>query len=128
VEKASRVRVAEDLWKQDKIDETLICLPSNETMCRHFQEELGRRGVDWFPGIEVSSVELIEPYVANGYGIGLSVGVPRGKLSPKVRIVSLPDFSPLTLGALWQGKLSPLMQAFLNELQVRAKQLASAPA
>jgi DNA-binding transcriptional LysR family regulator len=126
VERSSRVRVAEDLWKQDKINETLICLPPNETMCRHFQEEMTRRGLDWFPGIEVSSVELIEPYVANGYGIGLSVCVPQRKLSPKVRMVPLTGFSPLTLGALWQGKLTPLTQAFLNELQERAKVVAGA--
>ena len=124
VEKSSRVRVAEDLWKQDKIAETLICLPHNETICRSFQEGLSKLGVDWFPGIEVSSVELIEPYVANGYGIGLSVSMPQSKLLPKVRAVPLPGFPPVTLGALWQGKLTPLTQAFLDELQARARQLA----
>ncbi|HEY2952632.1 MAG TPA: hypothetical protein VGK40_08620 [Verrucomicrobiae bacterium] len=76
----------------------------------------------------ISEAVRTMPYVANGYGIGLSVGVPQGKLSPKVRMIALPDFSPLTLGALWQGKLTPLTQAFLSELQDRAKQMAGAMA
>jgi DNA-binding transcriptional LysR family regulator len=127
VEKSSRVQKAEDLWKQDKIKETLICLPQNEAIGRSFQEGLSRLGVDWFPGLEVSSMELIEPYVANGYGIGLSVSVPQAKLSPKLRAVPLPDFQPVTVGALWQGKLMPLTRAFLDEWQARARQLAAKP-
>ena len=83
--------------------------------------------MEWFPGLEVSSIELIEPYVVNGYGIGLSVGVPQGRLSPKVRALPLAEFPAVTLGALWQGRQTPLMQAFLAELQERAKQVSGGP-
>jgi DNA-binding transcriptional LysR family regulator len=71
--------------------------------------------------MEVSSLELIETYVASGFGIGLSVQVPKAKLSPRVRVVPLPDFAPVVLGALWRGKISALLQAFLDEFQLRAK-------
>src|SRR5690349_16007643 len=87
VEKSSPINNAEQLWKKDKIDESLICLPNAEAMCRNFQQALTRMGVDWFPSIEVSSIDLIETYVANGFGIGLSVQVPNGRLSPDVRSV-----------------------------------------
>lgn len=124
VSKASRIQSASELWKRDRIDEMLISLPANEAICRNFQHTLSKMGVDWFPGIEVSSLALIEAYVASGYGIGLGVAVPKAKLLPNVRVLSLDDFPPVTLGALWLGKPGPLMQAFLTEMQNRVKQLA----
>lgn len=37
------------------------------------------------------------------------------KPSPNVRVVPLPDFAPVVLGAMWRGKTSALLQAFLAE-------------
>jgi len=71
VEKSSGIASPETLWERDKIEEALICLPAAEAICKTFQQGLGRLGVDWFPSIEVSSIDLIETYVANGFGIGL---------------------------------------------------------
>src|SRR5208283_5400146 len=89
-----------------------------------FQQGLTRLGVDWFPGIEVSSLDLIETYVANGFGIGVSVQVPKAKLLPNVRAVPLPEFAPVVLGVMWRGKTSALRQAFLDEMQLRAKRFS----
>ena len=124
VEKSSPVTTAEQLWERDKIEDPLICLPAAEVICKNFQQGLARRGVDWFPGMEVSSVDLIETYVAGGFGIGVSVQVPKAKLSPNVRAVPLPDFAPVVLGVMWRGKTSALLQAFLDELQLRAKRFS----
>jgi len=126
VERNSSIVNAEQLWKRDPITEPLICLPEAETICKHFQQGLNRLGLDWFPSIEVSSIDLIETYVANGLGIGLSVLVPRPVLPENVRAVPLSktDFSPVVVGALWRGKGSALLQAFLDELQLRAKRLS----
>jgi DNA-binding transcriptional LysR family regulator len=124
VPKGSRVTAADQLWQRDKIEEPLICLPAAEVLCKNFQQGLTRRGVDWFPSLEVSSLDLIETYVANGFGIGVSVQVPKAKLSPQVRAVPLPDFAPVVLGVLWRGKISALLQAFLDEMQLRAKRFA----
>jgi DNA-binding transcriptional LysR family regulator len=121
VEKNSRVTAADQLWQRDKIEEPLLCLPAAEAVCKNFQQGLARLGVDWFPSIEVSSLDLIETYVASGFGIGVSVQVPKAKLSPNVRAIPLPDFAPVVLGAIWRGKTSALLQAFLNEMQLRAK-------
>src|SRR5207244_4125707 len=114
VEKNSPVKSAQQLWELDKIEEPLICLPKAEAMCKSFQQGLGRLGLDWFPSIEVSSVDLIEAYVSSGFGIGLSVIVPKAPVSPQVRMVALPDFAPVVLGAMWRGKSTPLVQAFLD--------------
>lgn len=125
VPKASRLRAAEELWKRDRIEDTLISLPANEPIARNFQEGLAKLGVDWFPGIEVSSLDVLETYVRNGYGLGLTVVVPKAATSDGVRLLPLPDFAPVTIGALWQGKLVPMTQAFLGELQARAKLLTT---
>jgi DNA-binding transcriptional LysR family regulator len=124
VGKGSRVTAAEQLWERDKIEEPLICLPAAEAISKNFQQGLARLGVDWFPGMEVSSISLIETYVAGGFGVGVSVQVPQAKLAPNVRMVPLPDFAPVILGVLWRGKTSSLLQAFLDEFQLRAKRFS----
>jgi DNA-binding transcriptional LysR family regulator len=118
VPKQSRLRSADELWRQDRIHETLISLPEHEPVRRCFQEGLRKIGVDWFTGIEVSSLDLVEAYVANGDGLGLAVAVPRAKRSPQVR--ALRDFPPVTIGALWRGEPGALCQAVLDEMQRRA--------
>jgi DNA-binding transcriptional LysR family regulator len=124
VEKSSRIGSAEELWQRDKIDEPLICLPAAENAPRIFQEQLRKRGVDWFPSIEASSVDLIEAYVMNGLGIGLSVAIPQKSLPPKIRALPLPGFQPVVIGALWRRRKTPLLETFLNEVKLRARRLA----
>jgi DNA-binding transcriptional LysR family regulator len=125
VPKESPYTSAEELWKRDHITEPLICLPASEAICKNFQQGIARLGIDWFPGIEVSSVDQIEAYVANGFGIGLTVSIPKTKMSPKVRSLALPGFTPVSMGVLWQGKPSPALQLLLEELQARAHHLQS---
>jgi DNA-binding transcriptional LysR family regulator len=126
VESNSSITSAELLWRQDRIAHPLISMPQAEMICKHFQQGLRRLGVDWFAGIEVSSIDLVETYVAGGFGIGLSVLVPKSKLNPSIRALVLPksEFPPVIVGALWRGKPSPLLQAFLDELRLRAKRLS----
>lgn len=124
VEKDSPLQSAEELWRRDRVGEPLICLPSAEAVCKSFQQGLMRLGVDWYPSIEVSSLDLVETYVATGLGIGLSVLIPKTKLSPHVRVLPLTGFSPVFVGAMWRGKTSALLQAFLDEIQLRAKRLS----
>jgi DNA-binding transcriptional LysR family regulator len=123
VEKNSPLKSADELWRRDKIDETLICLPEGETLCKNFQQRLAGLGVDWFPGIEASSADLIEISVANGMGIGVSVAVPKKSPLPNTRALPLTGFPPVVIGVLWRGLKTPLIQAFLSEAQKRARQL-----
>jgi DNA-binding transcriptional LysR family regulator len=125
VETKSKFTEAGQLWQLDKIPEVLICLPGTEAICKNFQQGLAKIGVDWFPGIEVSSLDLIETYVAGGLGIGLSVSIPNTSCSPKIRALPLPGFAPILIGALWRGKATPLIQGLLDELKLRAKQFSS---
>jgi len=121
VPKKSRIKSADELWKMDKIDEALITLPAYEAMCRNFQHGLAAKGLDWFPSIEVSSLKLIETYVASGFGIGLFLQIPRAELASSLRFVPLPDFEPVVFGALWRGKPSAIIEAFLEAIRHRAR-------
>lgn len=126
VPKASKITDPEQLWKQDPIVEPLICMPVAEVITKNLQQALAKRGADWFPSIEVSSLELIQAYVANGFGIGIAAQIPHVKIDPGVRVLALPDFPKVAVGAMWRGRPTPLVQAFVDLLDQRAKLLAKA--
>lgn len=120
VNKKHHLTTAKQLWSRDKIEETLITFPRSDALQTHFQRGLDQFGVEWFPGIEVNSTRLIEHYVVNGYGIGATVATPGFKPPPGVRVISLPGFPPVVVGAAWAGKLSPIAQQFLAEVEIEA--------
>ena len=117
VPKNAKIQTAKQLWSQDRIKETLVSLPTNESIYKSFQKGLAALGVDWFPGIEVSTVELVETYVAAGYGFGLSVLVPNAKSRREVRILPLEGFEAVTFGVLAHGRPTPAVEAFLAAIK-----------
>ncbi len=121
VPKRSPLKSAQELWGKDRIEETLITVPSNEPICRAFHAGLAQRKVDWFSGIEVSTVDLVETYVANGYGLGVTVGIPKAKVHPEVRVLPLDGFPMTVFGLLWQGRRTPVMEVFLKIVQQEAR-------
>lgn len=123
VPKVSRIASPDELWQRDKIEEPLVALPPNEIICKMFQQELARRGVDWFPSVEVSSLDLVETYVARGHGIGLALALPRRKRVAGLRELVLQDFPKATIGALWHGKPTPLTTAFVEAARQHVRQL-----
>jgi len=123
VPKSSKLKSAEELWQRDRIAESLITVPSNEPICRTFQEGLAKLKVDWFAGIEVSSVELVQTYVANGYGIGVTVGVPKMKPHPQVRLLPLEGFEMVPFYVLWQGRRNPMLEALFKICEAAARRL-----
>lgn len=123
VPKTSKLTAAEELWARDRIEQSLITVPSNEPIRRAFQEGLAKRKVDWAGGIEVSSVEMVQNYVAHGYGIGVTVYLPELKLHPGVRALPVRDFARVTFGVLWQGRRTPLLERLIQLLEARAAKL-----
>jgi DNA-binding transcriptional LysR family regulator len=119
---------AEKLWAQDRIDLPLISLPPTEPMCVAFQNELRRHKVEWFPTLELTSLELVARYVAEGFGLGLALSVPGAQWRTGVRALPLSGFDPLAFGALWLGSLSPIAQWFLDEASALAQELSRRPA
>jgi DNA-binding transcriptional LysR family regulator len=120
VHRKSRLTRAEELWKRDKIEDTLVSFPRADPVHAYFQRGLERLGVEWFSGIEVTSERLIERYVASGYGIGLAVAVPGFKPHPQLRALPLAQFPPVVVGVAWSGKLSNIARKLMAELDAEA--------
>jgi DNA-binding transcriptional LysR family regulator len=124
--KSSKIKSANDLWQNGKVSEPLICLGPTELICQRFQETLAKLGIAWLPSIEMDSLDLIEKYVEEGYGIGLSIRVPHKKPSAKIRVLELPESPSVTLGVLYwdDANNDGVRRAFLDEV---AKQAARFP-
>ncbi len=118
----SGVKSAEELWARKKISEPLISLQENSTVSQGFQRDLKRRGVLWPQTLEATSLDLVSRYVANGDGMGVNVLAAPGVRTPGVRLLPLKDFSPVTVGALWRGELTPLNRAMLEAVRSYAKE------
>lgn len=116
VPKAMRLSSAAELWTRGRPREALISLPATETICRNFQKGLKHRGVEWSASVEVTSMGLITRYVADGYGVGLSLLEPELVRHPKVRVLPLEGFDEVEVMALWPGRASPLVQVVLDEM------------
>ena len=123
VPRASRWQTAEEVLSQDRIAEPLLALPAEEPIPRRFQQRLAERGIEWAAGMEVPSLTLIETYVANGYGLGLSVAAPGAAPARGVRALPLEDFPRLTLGVLRPARGAPLVDAFTSAVAARAAEL-----
>ena len=121
-----KLKSAAELWQHDKIEQPLICLPPAEAITRSFQQRLNKLGVEWYANNVVSSLDLVETYVANGYGYGLSIIIPGAKTASGLRRITLDDFDPITIGALWSGRATPIVETFLNVFKHSAGTLAEA--
>ncbi len=117
VPKKSGIKSAAELWARGEIEEPLICLPPTEAMSRLFRKGLRGHHVDWPQSIEASSMDLVTRYVANGYGIGLSIDAEAIVKHPQVRVLPLDDFEPVEVAVLWNGELTPLVRALVGEMQ-----------
>lgn len=118
VPRRSPVRAAAELWRNRSPAEPLISPAATETIARNFQRGLARHRCTWAPAIIASSLETAAQFVAEGYGIGVSVaGAPvhRG-----VRELPLPDFPPVEIVALWLGQPAPAVAATLAALRTYA--------
>jgi len=124
--RTSKIRSAEELWRQGRVSEYLIALGPTELICQKFHEKLAKIGVTWLPNIEMDSIELIEKYVEAGYGFGLSVSRP-GSKPAKIRVIELPEFPLLRLGLMYRGNLNSddnVKRAFIEEVREQAARLS----
>jgi DNA-binding transcriptional LysR family regulator len=120
-----RLRSGAELWKRDPIEEPLICLPAHEPVAAIFQRGLAKLGVEWAPSIVVSTLGLIETYVANGFGIGVSVSVPGVRHSAAVRLMPLAGFDPIEVSVAWGGEENALVPQLIEAFEKQARGLRS---
>lgn len=125
VPKALKLKTAKAILGQDRISQTLISFPGNETIAKLFQSELARRKLAWPVGMEVNSLELVDIYAGSGFGIGLTVRVPDRKTPANVDVIPLNDFPPVTVAALWQNQLSAVGLALVEIFDRHAAKLSA---
>lgn len=121
---ASAYRRAEQLWRTGVPGEPLITLPAGEALTKTFRAHAERIGCRWGTGIEVGSLDLVTAYAARGFGVGLSVRIPGQELPSGVRALPLRGCPPLVIAALWQKKLPPVGEAFVQLVKAHAGALA----
>ena len=121
--RSSPVRNVSELFQNRRPTQTLISLPVEEVISKHFQAGLTKLGISWTPAIEVSSLELIDVYTSLDFGVGLSVMVPGTKPSKRIRVLPLRKFPALTLAALWSGDISESAATFLTSIKKLAARL-----
>jgi DNA-binding transcriptional LysR family regulator len=102
---------------------SLISLPPDEAIMKHFHAGLRKMKLGWSPAIELSSLDLIETYVSLGFGVGASLAVPGRKIRRDLRVLPLPKFPPLTISALWIGELPALAGSFLTDVKKLAERM-----
>ncbi|MBG85470.1 MAG: LysR family transcriptional regulator [Verrucomicrobiales bacterium] len=120
-----KFKTVDAILKQDRISQTLISLPPNDSLSRVFLAELNKRKMAWPVGMEVNALDLVETYASNGFGIGLTVAIPKRKPPKAVRVLPLNDFPKIAVGAMWQGKLGVIGRSLVDLFQDRAKELDS---
>ena len=117
-------RTLSDFFRKDAASQSLISLPPDEVISKHFHVGLKKLGLAWSSQIEVSSLELIDLYTSLGFGVGLSIAKPGLQRRSGLRVLPLRKFSPLAVAALWIGDLSDLAATFLADIKKLATQLA----
>jgi DNA-binding transcriptional LysR family regulator len=121
VPKRAKFRTIGDFFREGSPSQSLISLPPDEVIAKHFQAGLRKLGLSWTPAIEVSSLGLVDLYASLGFGIGLSIAVPKSKAKSGLRVLSLRKFSPLTIAALWSGALTEPAATFLDDIRKIAR-------
>ncbi len=117
VHRTSPLREAKELLGRKKITEPLIGQPASTAIMAGFQRDLKRRGISWRQTVQATSLELVTRYVANGEGHGVNIALSPVIKHRDVRALPLEGFTPMTLGILWRGEPSPLIQAVLTEVE-----------
>jgi DNA-binding transcriptional LysR family regulator len=114
---------AAQLFASDRIAAPLITLAGSDTVRRAFLEELRNRQIEWLPSLELSSLDLVARYAAQGFGIGLSVKLARIRLPKGVIEIPLEGFPPVTFSVFHQPRTSPLVDTFISECRLLAEEL-----
>lgn len=120
VPKASRFRTASEIFEAlatESLEDPLISITAVELAPRRFREFLESRSLEWPSRVEVTDLELVEVYVQSGFGIGLSLAIPGGSLAKDLRVLPIPDITPLRLGAVWQGTPTAVMSTLIETLR-----------
>ena len=108
-----------------EVSHPLVAPAASEVLVQLFQKHLGGLGIRWETHVEVSSLEMVESYVAAGFGLGLSVKVPGVKLPEGVVALGVKGCPPLELGLMTTGKVKPVAKEFTELVKAATRGIGS---
>jgi DNA-binding transcriptional LysR family regulator len=101
----------------DRIDLPLITLPQGEPAVIAFQEELQKRKIEWYPMLELASLDLVARFVSGGHGAGLVFDIPGSPLHGELKMLELPNFPEVGFYALTSGPRLPMADRVIREAE-----------
>ena len=120
---AFKAKSATDFWRGGRVRFKLLTPPRQDFITRAFRSVLARRSIRLGHTRAMNSIELIETYVSQGFGIGVSIAVPGREFPAGVRAFPLARFPKLQVGAFWHGDLTPVSTALLHEVAGQAARM-----
>jgi DNA-binding transcriptional LysR family regulator len=121
VPKAWPIRDADYFWRQKVITERLITPAPDNPLMRSFTTGLQRGSLRWPAQITTDSITNVLPFVAAGLGAGITFDLPANTQHPKVRILPVAGFDPVTLACHWRAVESHRLQPALQLAQRHAQ-------
>ena len=76
--------------------------------------------------LELAGMDLIERFVAGGYGAGLVFAIPGASLPPGLKALPLEGFPEISFHALTSGSASGMTDVFIREAEKVIQHLQSA--
>lgn len=110
-------KTAAEILGQDRIELPLITLPKGEPAASAFQQELQKRNLEWFPTLELASLDLVARFVTEGYGAGLVLDIPGAARPAGLRVLPLVDFPEVKFYALTYGNRPRMVEVFIEEAE-----------
>jgi len=104
----------------------LVAMEEEEVIMKVFQNYMKKEDAVWESSVKVSALDVIQEYVSQGFGVGIGVAVPGRKLDTKVKTIPLKGCPSMTLGVVYQGKLKPLGNTFIDKARTAAVALVQA--
>ena len=117
VPEAGGPATAEEILSLDRIDLPLVTLPRREPAVIAFQQKLQQRKIEWFPMLELASLDLVARFVAEGYGAGLVLDIPGATRPSGLRALPLPGFPEIGFYALTLDNRPPMVELFIREAE-----------
>jgi DNA-binding transcriptional LysR family regulator len=99
----------------------LISPPEGDAITRAFERGLKQQAIRWELHAEMNSIELVESYVAQGFGVGLTLLVPGCNYIPEVRVLPLPGFPGVPVGLIWRRDPAPVTEALMRAMEQAAE-------
>lgn len=103
--------------RSSRVLQRLITLPLTGPRVLAFQQEPHHRKVEWYPSLELASLDLVARFVAAGYGVWLSLAIPGNPLPKKIRALPWEGFPEVTFYAITNGPQLPMAKLVIEEAE-----------